>query len=102
MYDDSKLVLQHIDQIIPNADIFLVGFSAGTNIVQKTVLDVNLSVRIRGILCVCVVRDYIEARNALEDTFQGRIYSRLMTSLWKVSRNVLHCEIGIMYESVCK
>jgi hypothetical protein len=85
LYDDSKLVLQHIDQTIPNAEIFLVGFSAGTNIVQKTVSDQTLGVRIRGIMCVCVVRDYIEARNALEDTFQGRMYSRLMTSLWKVT-----------------
>jgi hypothetical protein len=94
LYDDSKLVLQHIDQTIPNAEIFLVGFSAGTNIVQKTVSDKTLGVRIRGIMCVCVVRDYIEARNALEDTFQGRMYSRLMTSLWKVTlRNWTECII---------
>ena len=84
LYDDSKLVLQHIDENIPNANIFLVGFSAGTNIVQKTILDKTLGVKIKGIMCVCVVRDYIDARNALEDTFQGRMYSRLMTSLWKV------------------
>ena len=35
-------------------------------------------------MCVCVVRDYMDARNALENTFQGRMYSRLMASLWKV------------------
>mmetsp|Transcript_15210 Transcript_15210/g.14617 ORF Transcript_15210/g.14617 Transcript_15210/m.14617 type:complete len:430 (-) Transcript_15210:701-1990(-) len=98
LYDDSKLVLKHIDEEIPGADIFLVGFSAGTNIVQKTILDENLGVKIRGIMCVCVVRDYIDARNTLEDTFQGRIYSRLMTSLWKeiIQKNShIHGEIGI-------
>ena len=84
LYDDSKLVLQHINKNVPRADIFLVGFSAGTNIVQKTVSDIKLGVRIRGMMCVCVVRDYMDARNALENTFQGRMYSRLMASLWKV------------------
>jgi hypothetical protein len=62
----------------------MVGYSAGTNIIQKTVLDPTLGVRIRGIMCVCVGVDYIGARNALEDSFQGRMYSRLMTALSKV------------------
>ena len=100
LYDDSKLVLQHIDENIPNANIFLVGFSAGTNIVQKTILDKTLGVKIKGIMCVCVVRDYIDARNALEDTFQGRMYSRLMTSLWKVRvvrTNICACVRSILF-----
>lgn len=97
LYDDSKMVLEHIDENFPQANIFLVGFSAGTNIVQKTVLDKSLRVRVRGIMCVCVGRDYVGARNALEDTFEGRIYSRLMTSLWKeiVMKNAhIHADIG--------
>ena len=84
LYDDSKQLLQHINTSFSEVDVFLVGFSAGTNIVQKTVLDPDLGVRIRGIMCVCVGSDYFGARNALENTFEGRIYSRLMTSLCKV------------------
>ena len=97
-YDDSLTMLNHIDENFPLANIFLVGFSAGTNIVQKTVLDKSLKVRVRGIMCVCVGRDYIGARTALEETFEGRIYSRLMTSLTKeiVAKNAhIHAEIGL-------
>jgi predicted alpha/beta-fold hydrolase len=84
LYDDSKFVIQHINATFPESSIFMVGYSAGTNIIQKTVLDPTLGVRIRGIMCVCVGVDYIGARNALEDSFQGRMYSRLMTALSKV------------------
>ena len=92
----TQIFIRHIDKQYPGAAIFLVGFSAGTNIVQKTVLDRDLNVRIRGIMCVCVGRDYLGARNALEDTFEGRIYSRLMTTLCKqiVAKNAhIHAEV---------
>jgi predicted alpha/beta-fold hydrolase len=88
LYDDSKMVLRHIDRNIPGSHIFLVGFSAGTNIVQKTLLDKSLGVKILAAMCVCVSSDYIAGRDNLEDTFQGRVYSRLMATIYKVYESV--------------
>lgn len=64
---------------------FVVGFSAGSNITQKLLLESKkASELVHGAFCVCVNQDYFAARERLEKTVHGRVYSYLMSSLQKV------------------
>ena len=81
-----------------SARIFLVGYSAGSNIVQKALLHcrrqeeesagcdgTRLSPRIWGAVCVCITYDYMAARQRLERSPVGSMYSMLMTHIYKVA-----------------
>lgn len=85
-------------------DIFLTGYSAGNNIVQKTLQALhcanvhhhpsgNVKAKqhreqqlIRGALCMCVTYDYERSRQRLESQILGQIYSYFIC---RVSLNIL-------------
>lgn len=98
MHEDTLLVLQILQRTYPNSQLFLVGYSAGSNLVMRTLTDPVTKVKnLKGAMCVCVNRDYLTARNNLENSFRGCIYSFLMTMAYKdiIKRNAhIHNEIG--------
>ena len=98
--DDVVFVVNYISNLFGNsARIFLVGYSAGSNIVQKALLHCRrqeeecagqndgtrlLSPRIWGATCVCITYDYMAARQRLERSPVGAVYSMLMAHIYKV------------------
>ena len=62
--------------------IFLTGYSAGSNVIQRVLLhsrDKPCAEVIQGALCVCINYDYLTSRRNLESTTVGCAYSMLMT-----------------------
>jgi len=84
LHDDTLFVLQSLERNYPNSQLFLVGYSAGTNLVMRTLSDKTKVKSLKGAMCVCVNRDYLTTRNNLENSFRGLIYSSLMTMAYKV------------------
>jgi len=86
MTDDGEQVIRHINQSHgPRAKLFLCGFSAGTNIV-KTLLCApeRTSFPVQGAMCIaCNNTDYRIARDILERSVIGNIYSRLMCGIYR-------------------
>lgn len=83
--DDATEVLDFIHKEYPNAKVYLVGFSAGSNIVHKLIVkNENQRGFIRGAVCICVNGDYLSSRKKLESTLQGKVYSALITLGYKV------------------
>ena len=63
-----------------SAKVFMVGYSAGTNVMMKTILkNQQFKQMITAMLCVCVTYDYKKSRDNLENTLIGSIYSWLIT-----------------------
>ncbi len=62
-----------------SVQVFMVGYSAGTNVLMKTILK-NEEFRhiIVAVLCVCVTYDYKKSRDNLESTWVGSFYSWLI------------------------
>jgi len=97
LHDDTLYVLQSLERHYPNSKLFLVGYSAGSNLVLRTLNDSNKIKSLVGAMCVCVNRDYLTSRTNLEASFRGCIYSSLMTMAYKdiIKRNAhIHNEIG--------
>ena len=68
--------------------LFLVGYSAGSNLVHKIVRHLSHEQRlqesaVRAAMCVCVNSDYLRSRSRLESSWLGWVYSLLMCSLCK-------------------
>jgi predicted alpha/beta-fold hydrolase len=78
-YHDAKMVLNFIQCHYPKSRVYLVGFSAGSNIIHKLVLNYHHRKDfIRGAVAVCVNGDYLATRKHLESTLQGKLYSALL------------------------
>ena len=78
----SSACWEHAD---PPVRVFLVGYSAGSNILLQTVLKKcgSLMHLIAAAMCVCVTYDYKQSVKNLETTFIGRTYSGFMAMLFK-------------------
>ena len=108
MSDDAVFVVNYIWTTFgEDARMFLVGYSAGSNIVQRTLLRCRQEEegqdqereegaagpseqavrrpRIWAAMCVCITYDYLAARQRLERSPVGAVYSMLMTHIYKVS-----------------
>jgi len=82
--DDAEELLTFIhSKYGGKANIFLVGFSAGTNLVKLLVHKPDRVVPLRGVFFVTYTSSYVKNRGDLESTFVGRIYSRLMCDIFK-------------------
>jgi len=85
-FDVAKTAIVNVRKLASKGKIFLVGYSAGTNIINKLITD-NTFVTKNGIcaaMCLCNNgKSYLEARVDLESTFIGRIYSRLIVMVYK-------------------
>ena len=92
--------------------MFLVGYSAGSNIILKTLLK-SEGVRVGGgdggsqalgplrhlvaaAMCVCVTYDYRKSVANLEKTSIGRVYSKLIARQSKVSQKIVSMFIFIL------
>jgi len=80
-YFDGKVVLSRYSECI----FYLVGFSAGSNLVLKLLLDAELCKKnhIKAALGVCINKDYLTARTDLEASLVGKLYSMLITAQHK-------------------
>ena len=90
-WHDGEAVLQHISKAYPNSQIYLVGFSAGSNIVHKLLRRCTSSssgssiyTNIVAGMSVCISQDYKTSRDNLELTTAGKIYSMMITLMHKV------------------
>jgi hypothetical protein len=85
--DDAELVIRYIHETYSSATkIFLIGFSAGSNICNLLISKIYPLVNISGVFCCCVCWDYKEARRVLEveGGLIGKMYSRLLVEQLKV------------------
>lgn len=79
-YYDGKAVLSRYNK----CNFYLVGFSAGSNLVLKLILDEdNRRDNIKAALGVCVTKDYLTARADLEASLTGKLYSMMITAQHK-------------------
>lgn len=76
--------IQNMFDSLSGLKVFLVGYSAGANIVLKTLLrNPSFCSLVSGAFCVCVTYDYKKSLENLESTYIGRVYSYLMAMLFK-------------------
>lgn len=98
LLDDAQAVLHHFKTHfhIP-IYLFAAGFSAGTNLLQTTILHNNTGLQILGAVCVCCNVDYGKARDNIESTFIGRFYSWVLVSIFKdivIQNSHMHKHFG--------
>jgi predicted alpha/beta-fold hydrolase len=86
MTEDVIHVLTSIRNTLPLCNIYLAGYSAGSNIVQNVVLTKPASIPIVAVFCCCVNWCYTSTRTQLEGTSVGRMYSMLLAAQVKVMR----------------
>lgn len=94
---DAKHAVLSIHATYPQASIFTVGYSAGSNIVQRLVSNPSLQPIIKGAMIVCYNKDYLTGRQHLEGHIKGLGYSMAMTQLQKqiLQLNIhIHSELG--------
>lgn len=90
---DALKVLNSIEELYPVSKLFLVGYSAGSNIVQKILSKQkqnNNSSILKAGFCVCSLQDYEFSRTCLESNVIGRLYSFILAY---VSKKVLFQQI---------
>lgn len=62
LYEDCESLLLQLERRLPLANVFLVGFSSGTQIIQRTLLHRHKQGRkdkyIKGVMNICVLQDY--------------------------------------------
>ena len=101
MANDGERLIKHIHDLWQGkASIFLAGFSAGTNITKLILKSERRALApVQGAFCVASNNaDYLHSRHCLESSWGGRIYSRLITSIYKdiiFSNPQIHAEIGL-------
>jgi len=94
MSEDAVFVINYVwNSYGASANIFLTGFSAGSNIVQRALLSLRQQQREKGTeedgprvkaaVCVCITYDYMAARQRLEKSPVGALYSMLMAHMYK-------------------
>ena len=95
MSEDAVFVINYVwNTYKTSANIFLTGFSAGSNILQRALLTLRQQrqgtgadgPRVKAAVCVCITYDYMAARQRLERSPVGAVYSMLMAHMYKVSR----------------
>ena len=89
LHEDTLLFIKQLEINYPNSKLFLVGYSAGSNLVIKTISEKSKPKTLKAAMCVCVNRDYLSARNNLENSVRGSIYSFLMTMAFKVYKIII-------------
>lgn len=77
--DDANHFLDYIYETYPTAELYLVGFSAGSNIIHKLITCYPNKQLIKAGFTVCINGDYLKSRKHIESTIQGKIYSFLIT-----------------------
>jgi predicted alpha/beta-fold hydrolase len=82
---DAILTLESINNDYQKTEIFLTGYSAGTNGLKNVLLerDVVQKSNIIGVFSLCVVQDYKASVERLENSIKGRFFSYLMTMVLK-------------------
>lgn len=91
--NDALLTLRYIFNTYKlNPQIFMTGFSAGTTILFRTLLEnqkCNNPVPVLGVCVVCIVGNYLKVRDNLQNSMMGRLYSYCMASKHKqiISKN---------------
>ncbi len=96
-HDDGKVVIRDIEQLYPNSKIFLVGLSAGTNLVYRILSESDKSKQIVAALSICVNHRYEDSRTRLESSASGKILSYCIVELNKYMINAnqhIHESIG--------
>jgi predicted alpha/beta-fold hydrolase len=83
--EDGLQALQNIHDRYPLANLFLVGYSAGANMMQRIINDKDRKVPIKGAVSVLMNIDYIQTRTDLENTLWGGFYSFLICTLYKIT-----------------
>jgi len=94
---DAKHAVLGINSLYPQATLFAVGYSAGSNIVQRLVSNPLLQTIIKGSMIVCYNKDYLAGRQHLEGSIKGLGYSMAMCSLQKriLQLNMhIHSDLG--------
>ncbi len=109
--DDLHACIQRLSRDVPLCPVFLVGYSAGANIVQKTLNKLAPTATsastahkdqkakeggVKGGMCVCVCQDYAGARDRLESSVLGCLFSSFITQTYKVgASHTAHTNSGI-------
>lgn len=102
-YHDAKTVLNYIYNNYHRSEdnvkchVYLVGFSAGSNIIHKLIINNKRKDFLKAALGVCIGGDYVKARMHLESSFAGKLYSYLITYGHKdiITKNEhIHSHIG--------
>jgi predicted alpha/beta-fold hydrolase len=98
MNNDCMALLERIRDSVVNYEVFLVGYSAGTAIIQSVFENLSREhsrrLNVSGGLGVCVCHDYETARAHLESSFVGCMFSYLITRMHQVLRDcfaVVYC-----------
>lgn len=84
MIEDGKSVINYLVSQIPDCEIYLVGYSAGSHMIYKLLSDQNRHSNIFGGMSVCISHKYEDAKQRLEKEWSGRIYSMLVAFQYKV------------------
>lgn len=89
-WHDAELILQKISISYPRSEIYLVGYSAGTNIVHKLLMDPCRPRNVIAGMSVCINQDYKAGRDKLEQTTSGKVYSMMITLVQKdiIQKNI--------------
>eukprot|EP01040_Poterioochromonas_malhamensis_P013271 gene13271-14576_t len=96
-YEDAVTAVEYVYRLYGGRDkvrLFLLGYSAGSNITHKTLLHFEQERRLKGeddlsvpvitaASCVCINYDYLTARAKLESSAIGLVYSMLMCAMCK-------------------
>jgi predicted alpha/beta-fold hydrolase len=104
MNNDCMALLERIRDSVVNYEVFLVGYSAGTAIIQSVFENLSREhsrrLNVSGGLGVCVCHDYETARAHLESSFVGCMFSYLITRMHQVLRDcfaVVYCTCELMF-----
>lgn len=93
LHHDCESLLCRIENNLPKSNVFLVGYSSGSQIIQRTFFNRVRERRgagvVRGALCVCTSpHDYPRTRQRLESTLIGQFLSACITNKQKVKLNL--------------
>ncbi len=85
--EDLHAVLADIRRIFGRSlpDVFLCGFSTGTNIISTYMLNPSVDISITAVFGCCINWDYPSSRARLDNAgIHGAVYSRLIAEQFKV------------------